>query len=103
MVIGDFYFQFPLYDLGKPHFPVVQDHLPVFTELIHAETWQDGNTIQKIENVDQLSHLAEVYAPHVQGICFDPVIVNKRWTAKVFVNWADVRTAMLRERTNPST
>ncbi|MDB5334576.1 MAG: hypothetical protein JWN70_195 [Planctomycetaceae bacterium] len=103
MVIGDFYFQFPVYHLGKPHFSVVQDHIPVFTELIHAETWQDGNTIMKIDNLDQLSHLADVYAPHVQGICFDPVIVNKRWTAKVFVKWHDVKTAILRERSNPGT
>ena len=70
MVIGDFYFQFPLYDLGKPHFLVVQDHLPVFTELMHAETWQDGNTIMKIENVNHLSHLADVYAPPRSGHLF---------------------------------
>ena len=102
MVIGDFYFQFPLYNLGKPHFPVVKDHIPLFTELVHAENWRHGNTIMTVENVDHLSHLADVYTPHAQGICFDPIIVNKRWTSKVFVKWDLLRKAVLQERNNPS-
>ena len=42
MVIGDFYFQFPLYHLGKPSFPVVQEHLPLFTEVMD---WAVANDI----------------------------------------------------------
>ena len=53
------------------------------------------------QSLDSLSHMADVYEPHVQGICFDPVIVNKRWTAKFFFKWDVVRQAILRGRSNP--
>ena len=102
MVISGFFFQFPLFHVGKPAFPVVQGFLPVFTELLHAERWRDGNTIMTVENVDHLSHLADVYFPHVEGVCFDPV-KNGTWTAKVFVKWDVLRQTILQERNNSLT
>jgi hypothetical protein len=99
MEIEGFYFQFPLYTIAKPNFIVVAGCLAVFTEEILAERWRGNNTIFTIKNLDDLTHHADLFSPHTEGMCFDPVTTRGRWESKKCVTWNVVRKAIQDERT----
>lgn len=101
MYLGEYYFQFPLFIVSGPLFPVVADYVPVFTEALHAQRYCQGNRVYRIENLDDLEHVADQFEKDAIGICFDPMDDNGLKRAQRPVEWKLLRMAIELERVDP--
>ncbi len=101
MYIGEFYFQFPLWVVSGPEFPVVKGYLPVFTEALLAEQYCKGNQVLIIHDLDELEYVSRYFDDDTAGICFDPVEKGNHSTSKLALPWELLRMGIEIERIDP--